>query len=357
MTRARVLTGSGLVAGALAFALHRSQPAAFDFVALYASARLVATGNGSAVTDPAALAAAEHAAAPERVAYLNSPNLPVVSLILSPLARLPYETAYLVVLVCGVVALGAAAALLAARAPGGRAGVAALTLLAPPSIIALAQGQTTPFVLVALLAAERTGPIAAGVLLASAVIRPQLLPLMAVVAWGDRRRALAFGAGVATAVAASFAVAGADAMARYPELLRLAASETGNDEIGLGPSLVAVGAIPLAIDPVAANVAVSAVVLIVGAVAVSRAGRSERLPLAGTWSQLGSPHGLFHDLLFAYPEVRAVGGKAGLAFALAGSAALLAQLIGLRAVPVWLGALIVARGARRAAPVPSADGS
>lgn len=50
----------------------RSAPAGFDFIATYASARLVATGHPGAVTDRGAIFAVEHATLPERTVFTFS---------------------------------------------------------------------------------------------------------------------------------------------------------------------------------------------------------------------------------------------------------------------------------------------
>lgn len=318
-------------AAAAAYALHRVEPAAFDAIALYASARLVATGRGGLVTDAAAIHAVEREAAPERVAYLNNPNLPAVSGILAPLGALPFEAAYLVMLALGVAALVAAALLLRPRSPA----AAVLVLIAPPSILALAHGQTTPFVLAALLASERLPPVASGVLRSAALLRPQLFPLVAVASAGRHRRGAALLAGVAVIVALSVAIAGVDGMRRYPALVMLAAGELGNNEVGLAPwvlRLAQLGASPAAAT---ANILVSVVLLALGAVAVLTSRREVALPTACVWSLIGGAHVLMHDLLFAYPAVAALERGRGLV-ALAGTLCVLAQLGGIPLVPLWL---------------------
>lgn len=340
-----------VLAAAAAFALHATQPAAFDFTALYASARLVATGRGAEVTDPVAILAVEHAVAPERVAYLNNPNLPVVSLLLSPLALLSFEAAYLAMLAVSTVALAGSALLIAAAVgPRERALMAAATVLAPPSILALAHGQTSPLVLALLLAAERVAPPVSGLLLSAAVLRPQLLPLVAVAALRDRRRLPAFLVGVAAAAVASVATAGWDGLTRYPELLRLAAVELGNNEVGLGPLVVRLGRVTG--DALVVTTAVSILVLASGAVVVWRTRRGP-LAIACLWSLIGSPHALLHDLLFAYPAVAAVGGRGAGLLVVAGVGAVVAQLGGVPVVPLWLVAAAVALALRGPYPRPA----
>ena len=171
----------------------RSEPAGFDFIAIYASARLVATGNGGAVTDRDAIFAMEHATLPERTVFLNNPNPPALSLILAPIGALPFDVAYAVMLTLGVAALAASALLMAPlAAPDQRLRLFPFALLAPPSTIALAQGQTTPLMLLALAASLRAPPAASGALLGLLALRPQLLPLFALIALVDRQRRVPF---------------------------------------------------------------------------------------------------------------------------------------------------------------------
>lgn len=328
---ARAVAVATPLAAAIAYALHRVEPAAFDALALYASARLVATGRGGLVTDPAAIFAVEREAAPERLAYLNNPNLPALSGILAPLGVLPYETAYLVMLAAGAAALAVAVLLLWPRSPA----AAVLTLLAPPSILALAHGQTTPFILVALLASERVPPLAAGALRSAALLRPQLLPLVAVASLRGRRRAAALIAGVAALLALSVAIAGVDGMRRYPTLVALAAGELGNNEVGLAPWALRLAQVRSSPEVATANVLMSVALLALGVRAVLTSRRDLALPTAGVWSLIGGAHVLMHDLLFAYPAVAAL--KRGRALvALLGILSVVAQLGGTPLVPVWL---------------------
>ena len=95
----------------------RSAPAGFDFIAIYASARLVAIGSPGAVTDREAIFNVEHATLPERTIFLNNPNPPALSLILAPIGALPFDVAYAVMLTLGVAALAASAFLIAPLAP------------------------------------------------------------------------------------------------------------------------------------------------------------------------------------------------------------------------------------------------
>ncbi|MGH2491022.1 MAG: hypothetical protein ACRDF9_05885, partial [Candidatus Limnocylindria bacterium] len=134
-------------AWAIAFATWSVSPASFDFVALYSSARLVATGRASEVTDRNAILRMENETRPERTLFLNNPNPPVVSLLLAPLGFLPFEVAYAVMLTLLVAALAAAVMLLGALAPPEqRHRLFPFAMLAPPALIALVQGQTTPLI-------------------------------------------------------------------------------------------------------------------------------------------------------------------------------------------------------------------
>src|SRR2546425_9824222 len=65
-----------LAAWLVAFAVHTAEPAGYDFIALYATARLVATGHGGEGTDPAAPFALEPPILSERTGLLLHPNVP-----------------------------------------------------------------------------------------------------------------------------------------------------------------------------------------------------------------------------------------------------------------------------------------
>src|SRR2546430_4133613 len=122
----------------------------YDFVAFYAAARLVATGSPALVTDPAALLVAEHDALPERTILLNDPNPPALALIMAPLGLLPIDAAFAVWTALAVAALTGAAYFLGRLVdPAQRGRLVAFALLAPTSLIALPEGQTTPFALLA----------------------------------------------------------------------------------------------------------------------------------------------------------------------------------------------------------------
>src|SRR5207245_11189199 len=83
-----------------------------------------------------------------------------------PLGALPYTPAYAAMLTLGVAALLGAAALLAPLATAEqRARLLPFALLAPPSLIALVEGQTSAFVLLALAASLRAPPFWSGALL------------------------------------------------------------------------------------------------------------------------------------------------------------------------------------------------
>ncbi len=341
MRRVARATGILAVCGAawaIAFAVERSEPAAYDFIALYASAHLVATGHGTDVTDASAILAQEHAVAPERTALLNNPNPPALSLLLAPLGTLPFATAYAVMLTLGVVALAASAFLLADLAPPEQRGrLFPFVLLAPTSLIALVQGQTTPFVLLALAASLRASPFVAGLLLAVTTLRPQLLPLFAVVALLERRRFAGFLVGVITVAVVSSLVAGLDGLARYPALLGLAASELRPAEIGL-PALARRAGVSF-LDPALGSIALAALFTVPGIAAVLRA--RYRVPVAANWSVLVGSHVLLHDGLLAYPRVaaRATTTRAAGLWVGSGVIVAFAQQAGLPIVALWLLAL------------------
>jgi hypothetical protein len=333
--RLKALVAYAALAAAIAGLAHAASPAGYDFVALYAAARLVATGRGAHATDAGALLAEEQAALPERTIFLNDPNLPAVALLMAPLGALPYWAAYLAMLALSTAALAVAAALLAPLAGAQRGRLLPFALLGLPSVVALVQGQTTPLVLCAVAVALRARPAAAGAILGATALRLQLLPLHAVAALGR-------GAGAALPLAvclgalalASFAAVGGEGLARWPDRLAQAAAETGANEVSL-PALARRAGVP-------AETSLAFAVALTGlaAIALLRS-PAPMLVAAGPLALLAAPHALLHDLLFAYAAVATVSTDRTRAWAWAagGTAAMLLQLVGVPAVQLWLIAL------------------
>lgn len=340
----------GAAAWLVAYLAHRSEPAAFDFVALYAAARLVATGRGALVTDADALLLIEREAQPARTVLLNNPNVPALSGLLAPLGALPYEVAFVVMLTLSTVALVAAALLLAPLARAEQRGRLLLfALLAPPSLIALLQGQTTPLVLLAVAGSLRTSGFTSGLLLGAVAFRPQLLPLLALATIRDRRRALGLLAACLIVGLASLGVAGPDGLGRYPERLAYAAAEIGRNEISL-PAL----ARRAGIDPLAALV--GTVLLSAAAVPFVLRAR-QRVPQALVAALLAAPHALLHDVVFAYPAFAGVATttRATWGWGAAVTTATIAQLLGLPAMQLLLGVLFIVTLRRSSGDTPRAD--
>jgi hypothetical protein len=317
-----------------------SEPAGYDFVALYSAARLVATGAASSVTDANALLAMEHATIPQRTILLNDPNPPALALLMAPLGALPLVPAFAIWTALGAAALAAAAYLLGRLAdPRQRMRLLPFAILAPPSLIALAEGQTTPFVLLAVAGSLRAPPFWSGALLGLAAFRPQLLPLFALVALTERRRALGLVAMTAAVALVSLATVGFEGMARYPNLLTRIATELRPGELGLA-ALVrrAVGG-----DDILLNAALAVVIYAIGAVAVLVRSRmfTTRTIDASTWSILAAPHALLHDGVMSYPAVAqaATTTRATVLWVGTGMIVALIQQAGIPLAPLWLLAL------------------
>ena len=317
-----------------------TEPAGYDFVALYSAARLVATGAASSVTDASALLAMEQATLPERTILLNDPNPPALALLMAPLGALPLVPAYAIWAALGAAALAVAAFLLAPLAhPEQRARVLPFAMLAPPSLIALAEGQTTPFVLLAVAASLRAPPFWSGALLGLTAFRPQLLPLFALVALSERRRAIGLLAMTAAVALVSLATVGFDGMARYPALLTRIGTELRPGELGLA----ALARRVVGGDDIVLNAAFAVVIYAIAAVAVFFRSRmfTTRAIDSSTWSILAAPHALLHDGVIAYPAVaRAATGTGTTALWVgSGIAVALIQQAGVPVVPFWLLAL------------------
>jgi Glycosyltransferase family 87 len=321
----------------IAFVTWSIEPAGYDFVALYAAARLVATGAPSSVTDADALLAMEHAALPQRTIFLNNPNPPALALLMAPLGALPLATAYAIWAALGAVALAAAAYFLGRLAdPRQRMRLLPFAILAPPSLIALTEGQTTPFVLLAVAASLRAPPLWSGALLGLAAFRPQFLPLLALVALTERRRAIGLVITTAAVALVSLGTVGFDGMARYPDLLTRIATELRPGELGLAALVRRV----IGGEEIVLNAALAVVLYAVGAAAVFVRSRmfTTRTVDASTWSILAAPHALLHDGVMAYPAVAnaASSTRATVVWVGTGMAVALIQQAGIPVAPIWL---------------------
>lgn len=300
----RAIVGIVLCATAwsIAYTTWAASPASYDFVALYASARLVALGRPADVTDRHAIEAMEHEIRPERTLFLNNPNPPVVSLILAPLGFLPFEIAFATWLTVLVVSLYAAALLLGRlAAETQRRRLLPFALLAPPSLIALVQGQTTPLILLAVTASLFTPPRWSGLLLAVTAMRPQLFPLFALVAILDGDRRWPFIGGATGVAASSLALVGPGAIPGYIDLVTYSAAELRPVDLGVASLVRRFGAGEDAV----VSLAISALALAAAAIVLVRARSDERVVGAGTWSLFAAPHALPHDAIFAYPALAA----------------------------------------------------
>jgi hypothetical protein len=324
----------------IAFATWSVAPASFDFIALYSSARLVATGHVADITDRQAILRMEHETLPERTVFLNNPNPPAVSLLLAPLGLLPFDVAYAVLLTMLVAALAAAALLLGALAPPEQSRrLFPFALLAPPALIALVQGQTTPLILLAVAGALRAPPRWSGLLLAVTAMRPQFLPLFAVAALLDRQRRWPFVAGVAAVVAVSFALVGPGGIPGYLDLVTYSAAELRPVDLGLASLIRRFG---VGEDAVV-SLAISAAALLAGAVAIIRQRGEDRVVRASTWSLFAAPHALPHDGILAYPTLgaRSQTTRAAALWVVSGLAVAIVHQAGLPIASLWLLALAV----------------
>ena len=289
------------------------------------------------MTDANALLATEHAALPERTIFLNDPNPPALALLMAPLGALPIVPAYAIWAALGAVALAAAAYYLGRLAdPRQRMRLLPFAILAPPSLIALTEGQTTPFVLLAVAASLRAPPLWSGALLGLAAFRPQLLPLFAVVALTERRRAV--GLVITTVIVAlvSLATVGFEGMARYPDLLTRIATELRPGELGLAALVRRV----IGGEDIVLNAALAGLLFAVAGAAVLIRSRmfTTRVVDASVWSILAAPHALLHDGVMAYPAVARAASttRATVLWVGTGIITALVQQAGIPVAPLWL---------------------
>ncbi len=284
----------------------------------------------------------EHAAIPERTILLNNPNPPALALLMAPLGALPIVPAYAVWAALGAVALAVAAHFLGRLADARqRMRLLPFAILAPPSLIALAEGQTTPFVLLAVAASLRAPPLWSGALLGLAAFRPQLLPLFALIALTERRRAVGLIATIAAVAVVSFATVGFEGMARYPDLLTRIATELRPGELGLAALVRRV----VGGEELVLNAALAVVIYAIAVAAVFIRSRmfTTRVVDASIWSILAAPHALLHDGVIAYPAVAraATTTRATILWVITGLIAALVQQAGIPVAPIWLLAIWV----------------
>jgi len=279
----------------------------------------------------------EHDAIPQRTILLNDPNPPALALLMAPLGALPIVTAYAIWTALGAAALAAAAFLLGRLADARqRMRLLPFAILAPPSLIALAEGQTTPFVLLAVAASFRAPPLWSGALLGLTAFRPQFLPLFALVTLTERRRALGLLMTTAAVALVSLLTVGLDGMARYPDLLTRIATELRPGELGLAALVRRV----IGGEEILLNAALAVVLYVIGAAAVFLRSRmfTTRAVDASTWSILAAPHALLHDGVMAYPAVAqaATTTRTTVLWVGSGMIAALIQQGGIPVAPIWL---------------------
>jgi len=221
---------------------------------------------------------------------------------MAPIAALPIRVAFAIWTALGVLALAAAALLLGSLTDRPQRGLLfPFALLAPTSLIALVEGQTTPFILLFVAGSLRVSPFWSGVLLGATALRPQVLPLFALVALTDRRRAAGMISMLALILLVSFVAIGPEGMAGYPALLTRATTELRPGELGLAPLVRRV----VQSDSFALYLTLGAIAFAIGAAAVILRTRSvlTRIVNASTWALLVAPHALLHDGVLAYPGV------------------------------------------------------
>jgi glycosyl transferase family 87 len=259
---------------------------------------------------------------------------------MAPLGALPIVAAFAIWTALGAASLAAAGYLLGRLADARqRMRLLPFAILAPPSLIALAEGQTTPFVLLAVAASLRAPPLWSGALLGLAAFRPQFLPLFALVALTERRRAIGFVATTLAVALVSLATVGVEGMARYPDLLTRIATELRPGELGLAALVRRV----IGGEDIVLNAALAVVLygIAAGAVFVRSRMFTTRAVDASLWSILAAPHALLHDGVMAYPSVAraAVSTRSTVLWVGSGLAVTLVQQAGVPLAPFWLLAL------------------
>jgi hypothetical protein len=191
-------------------------------------------------------------------------------------------------------------------------------------------------VLLAVAASFRAPPLWSGALLGLTAFRPQFLPLFALVALTERRRALGLLMTTAAVALVSLLTVGLDGMARYPDLLTRIATELRPGELGLAALVRRV----IGGEDILLNAALAVVLYVIGAAAVFLRSRmfTTRAVDASTWSILAAPHALLHDGVMAYPAVAqaATTTRTTVLWVGSGMIAALIQQGGIPVAPIWL---------------------
>jgi hypothetical protein len=130
-------------------------------------------------------------------------------------------------------------------------------------------------------------------------MRPQFLPLFALVALLDRERRWPFVAGVAAIVAVSFALVGTAGIPGYVDLVTYSAAELRPVDMGIASLLRRFGAGEDAL----LSLLLSAFAMLAGAIAIARERPADRTVSASAWSLFAAPHALPHDAILCYPAV------------------------------------------------------
>jgi hypothetical protein len=276
-----------------------------DWIAFAAAARMVSGHAGSAMYGFAAIHAAELrylglTSSPLTIPFLNPP---AAAGLVIPIAALPPAAGITVFTAAGLLALVVAFALL--RQLGCPSFPTLLALGSLPAGLALAVGQWTPLLVLALAAALRLlrpRPVAAGLLLAGLLIKPQYAWLVPIALVASRRWRVLGGsvAGVALLGALSLAAAGISGCVAWTH----AVIDTGNHAIG-----VLIGVSGLFADLGLPSVGNAVTIGAIPACALGAYHWRERLreqpelAVAGSvgLSLLFAPHVLRADLLMAAP--------------------------------------------------------
>lgn len=296
-----------LVFAAVAAAAAMAQPAAMDFIAHYAAASLVLSGQGASVLDPAAVLAAERAAAPEREALLPYIRPPAFALLMAPLALLPFKMAFALTAALDAAILVASVALLLPRGKGARS-IGALLLIAPPAALAVAHAQMSPLALLLVVLATRLGPRGSGIALGLSLLRPQTAPLLLLAGLLDPLRRWWTVAGAGLVIGGSALVVGPDGLVRYAGQLSAGSQYLLTGEFGYRGSVGWTGlALWLGIGPL--GIVASLASLAAGAVVTWRTGYPARPAVAALWSVLANPAVLIHDAVLAFPALLAASSR------------------------------------------------
>jgi Glycosyltransferase family 87 len=297
------------------------QPFQPDFLAHWTGGRLLLEGRAEDLYDPVVQQRLQQTALPgyHGLAWFVSP--PFVAALYAPVALLPFGVAAPVWLILNTALLALAIVLALPLAEGwsrGERRLVALVFLATPAVLeVVGAGQDSVLLLVLWVAAMRLldtrHPILAGLLVAAALFKPQLVVLVPVMLLVRRQWAAVAGllAGTVVVVLASVAVTGPRSLAAWIDALRspLYAQAVQQEQGWKMQSLSGLLASITSSDAAAVLLLVLAAALLAVVLIRTRSDVRADWAVLGLLTVLATPHVMLYDAVVLLPAALWVFGR------------------------------------------------